>query len=147
MSETQRFAAGLRELATMYETYPGMPLPNPYLFSYGASPQQLVELAKAQGARETKKEYSGEQFVLVKEFSGDLQVRFSITREQVCRKVVREIIEVPETIEPEQTIPARIIPAHTREVIEWQCHPLLAPPEKQRLPESVLAPAEEEIPF
>jgi hypothetical protein len=130
---TMEFVAGLRELATMYEATPGLPLPNPYLFSYGASPAQLLLVARAQGARETKKEYAGESFTLRKEFSGGIQVHYQTTREQVCRKVVKEIIEVPATVEPEHIIPERVIPAHTKEIIEWECHPLLAPPAPKRL--------------
>ena len=146
LSEAQKFAKGLRELADFYETYGGAPLPVPYLWVYGASPQQMVEVVKAQGALKTKKEYSGEQFAIVKEYSGGIQVRYSISREEVCRKVVKEVIDVPETIEPEQTIPARVIPAHRREVIEWECSPLLAVPELKEIPASV-EPVLEEIPF
>lgn len=144
MSEAQQFAAGLRELAEMYETYPGMPVPNPYLFCYGASPRQLVEIARAQGAQETKKDYSGETFTLIKQFTGRLQVRFSISREQVCRKVVKGTREVPETVEP-----AKTIPAHTEEIVEWECHPLLAPPEPERLAARVESEVieGEEVPF
>lgn len=134
-TEAQKFADGLRQLAAMIETYPGMPLPSPYLFVYGASPAQLVEIARARGANDTRKEYAGETFTLIKEFEGGIQVHFSINREQVCRRVVKEVIEVPETIEPEQVIPARVIAAHTCEVVEWECHPLLAPPEKRQLEE------------
>jgi hypothetical protein len=141
--EQMTFAAGLRNLATMYETHPGLPVPGwPWFFVYSASPQQLVEIAKAPGAVETKKSYEGEQFNLQKIFEGNVGIQYSISREQVCRKVVKEVVEVPATIVPAHVVPEKVIPAHSEEIVEWECDPLLAPPTPKQIGGAV---AEEEF--
>jgi hypothetical protein len=152
LSEVQQFVKGLREMADFYEKYQGTPLPPTflrYLGIYGsASPAQLVQIAKAQGAVKTEKEYSGDLFTLRKLFSGGLGLTFTLGREQVCTKRVTGTREVPETI-----VPAQVVAAHTEEVVEWDCHPLLAPPEPKELPADTTPVLEgelvetEDIPF
>lgn len=44
----------------------------------------------------------------------------------VCDRVLVEIKEIPETVLPARPAePERVIPAHTEEVWEWKCGPLL----------------------
>lgn len=133
LSEVQQFIQGLRELADFYERYQGTPLPPTYLRYFGiygdASPAQLVQIAKAPGATKTEKEYSGRDFRLKKIFSGEVVLSFSLNREQVCSKRVTGTREVPETV-----IPAKVVAAHTEEIVEWDCHPLLSPPAPKEIP-------------
>ncbi len=133
-SRSQKVAQGLRELATMIETYPGIPLPYSFDFTvYGASPLEIIGVAKAKGALKTEKKYIGEAFWLEKIFSGDVKLSLHASRETVCKKVIKEVKTVPETIIPEEIIPAKTIPAHEVEVIEWECNPILVPPEPLEL--------------
>lgn len=87
---------------------------------------KMRRIAKA--LRNAKKNYNGDSFSLSKTFGespwrpGSITIAFQTTRQAVCRKVVKEVKEIPEEI-----VPSKVIPARTEEVVEWVCDdPLLA---------------------
>lgn len=58
-----------------------------------------------------EKVYNGEWFDLRKRF-GPVVLEFTVNRSVVCEKKVVGVEEVPE----------RVLAAHTREIIEWECN-------------------------
>ena len=72
-------------------------------------------MARALGSFD--KEYSEESGLVTfcRDFGG-LKLRFVFTRQSVCTCRVVGTVEVPEVV----------IPAHTKELVEWDCQPILA---------------------
>ena len=124
MTDREKAIASLRAMADFYGTHPDVPLPYFSEFYCAIAPQKVRPLARE--LRTFKKEYSGNDFYMVKSF-GTIAVKFFTEREAVCKKIVVGVKEVPEMIisaKPEQFIPAseeRIIPAYTEEITEWVC--------------------------
>ena len=87
--------------------------------------EQLVAFKRALPAGMYKKDASEGHVMIVAELCG-LKVRGAVPRREACKRVVTGIREVPE-----QIVPAETIPAHTEEIVEWICDPLLVgPPEE-----------------
>lgn len=119
MSERTRIEqiADARAVLDWLENHPEVELP--YDFRYGFliaginTKDELATLARAFG--ESEKEFVDDGFYLRKRFGGT-QLYAYTARQEVCERVVVGTEEVPE----------RVIPASTREVVEWRCHePLL----------------------
>lgn len=117
------YATALREIADWYEAHPDVPAPSPAPINlFFGDKDELVAVARAVGERLTKSG-SGDWYWLRKEFPSGWALEFNVRREQVCtRRVVGT-----------EPVPEQIIPAHTKEIVEWDCHSLLA----QEAPERV----------
>ncbi len=96
-----------------------------YVRSYGLKvPHGDVVRAIADGARigEVKKDESvgGEQLFVIRSFGGGVELRFHAARDEVCvRRVVgTETVQVPD--------PAAPLVEVEREIVEWDCQPILA---------------------
>ena len=125
--DRDELVAGLRELADFVEAH-GLEIPSEmrvqstYNFLYddhngrtGREKARIIAKILARGGR-AEKNFQGSYLELVRRF-GPIKVEFNVNREQVCVKRVVETVEVPEAI----------IPAYTKEVVEWDCiDPLLA---------------------
>jgi hypothetical protein len=125
MTEREKTIAGLRAMADFYGTRPDLPLPyisGFYCWINGSDAKPIARKLKA-----FKKEYQGTDFHMLKEFGGDISVRYVVDREAVCKKIVVGMKEIPEMIiaaNPELIVPAteeQVIPAHTEEITEWVC--------------------------
>jgi hypothetical protein len=81
--------------------------------------EQMAEAARL--LRNAQKVHNSSYFDLRK-FYGPIKVEFTTMRENVCRRVVVGVEEIPEEI-----VPARVKPARKEEKVEWVCdEPLLA---------------------
>lgn len=111
---------GLRELADFLALHPDVPCDS-YGVSmqvYGLNKDDLVRAVRAGGV-EWRKLHFGSYFELRATFSGEVSIGLNTDREQVCEKRVvgQETVEVPDPDAPKVTV--------TRDVIEWDCTPLL----------------------
>lgn len=116
------YTAGLRELATFLEQHPEAPLPTEKMVVYQWGNESFLPAVKALGA--CKKKYSG-YYATVSRMFGPIEYGVQISRENVCSKRV-----VGVRTEPERYVPGYTIPASEVEVVEWDCHPLLAEPQE-----------------
>ncbi len=117
MMTTFEFAKSLRLIAKWYEKHPDAPVDSaPYLnVSSGCvDVGTAARVVRMLGCCD--KDY-GESLVTLTRNFGGVDLRFLFWRSAVCeRKVVGTM-----------TVPQRVVPAYTREIVEWDCHPLLEP--------------------
>ena len=107
------YAAGLRAIADWYEAHPEVPQPHDCLKVFtGHTKEDANVIARALGKSE--KRYSSGLLYLGRDFGGE-RLEFCFDQSRVCEARVVRVEQVPE----------RIIPAHTREVVEWDCAPIL----------------------
>ena len=117
MAELTRaeYVAGVRRFADWMEAHPEVPAP-PYVtvFAWGHlhSATQAATLLRALGHAD--KEWQDNYLVIVHDFGG-IELRAVFTRSNVC---TRRVIGTEEVAE-------RLLPAHTREIVEWDCLPIL----------------------
>jgi hypothetical protein len=133
---------GLRQLAALYEAHPELPTPTSmwrdtgYSFvCYLSDDADVKAIASALGS--FTKKYQDNDFIMEKNFSLLVQLRFLMSRGAVCKRKV-----VGKKVEPEQYVPGYLRPAREVEVVEWDCaEPLLSPeaPEAPKAPESIEA--------
>src|SRR5882762_2054563 len=121
MEKRKQYIPGLREMADFLESHPEVICPcTNELTIFGASKEQIEIGARAFGKAD--KVYLSEHFQLRKPFGmGAWHIEFWSPREVVCERVVVDTEEVDEQVFPEQ-----VIPAHTKEIVEWRCSPILA---------------------
>lgn len=90
----------------------------------GEEARVLASVAKQM--RSFDKSYSDSLMTLKKDF-GLVSAHVVAMRESVCKRVVVGTEEVPEQVIP--ATEAKVIPAYTREMVEWDCTPSLLSPE------------------
>jgi hypothetical protein len=114
--EKLTFAQSLRAIADWYDAHPEIEPPL-HAVSVAISETDSHEhaLALAKALAPCRKEYSDTLLVLSRVF-GQIEMRHVFYRSAVCERVVLG----------KESVPERIIPAHEREIVEWECHPLLA---------------------
>lgn len=129
--DQRELVEGLRALADFIETHPELPVDDPYVkvdwwiyddhIKRGRTAKEKMRLvARAMGT--ARKDYSSWYFDLNRKFGKLVTLEFTTHRENVCERVVKEVIHHPEEI-----VPQKVIAARTEEVIEWVCDdPLLA---------------------
>lgn len=116
VEDRRAFIDGLRNLADWFEAHPTVQLPIPSKLTI--SPPDEGKAAVAVMARllsPCAKEMDNNLLTLVKSFPGNIQLRVLYWRDKVCKRRVTGTQEVP----------AQLIPAHTEEIVEWDCTPLL----------------------
>ena len=113
---SKEFADGLRAIADWYEAHPEVAPPAfpEILHASVESKDEAVTIAAA--LKPCAKRYSDTLMELERTF-GPIRLRFLFWREAVCERRVVGVKDVPE----------RTVPAHTEEIVEWDCHPLLKP--------------------
>lgn len=115
---------GLREMADWLEANESIPVASwgtvfgVDLNVYGEDRDQALGTVRSSSGP-WEKRYIGSSFELIRKFSGGCKYSFNISRAAVCdRRVVgTELVEVPDPNAPKIT--------EEREVVEWDCHPLL----------------------
>lgn len=131
-SQQRQLVDDLRTLADFYERPESLALPYPYglttqthyinEYSYNEKREYVKDEAKTLAALRRyarrlgahTKNYSGNDFELVKEFGHKIRLRFVVSREAVCTK---RLVGV-------KTHEAKIVPAYTEEIYEWDCEPV-----------------------
>jgi len=113
---TEEFTTGLRAMADWYEAHPEAPVPHDVTIRVSCkdTKEEVARVARLLGSAE--KEFGASTFSLIKKF-GPLGLAFLFWRATVCeRRVVGT-----------RTIPAVAAqPEREEEIVEWDCHPLLA---------------------
>lgn len=110
------YANCLRLIANWYEA--NLEVPQPHTgFQVFTARANFECIARALGSCEKVQEPDHNLFRLCRDF-GSIRVEFITPLSEICtRKVVGT-----------EAVPERVIPAFTREIVEWDCHsPLLAP--------------------
>ena len=124
MYNAAEYAQGLRDLADWVEAHPEIDLPDESISVFSKHTKE--EAAKVLLAlTPCKKDYSGDLFTLSRSF-GHVRLKFLFVRSAVCTRRVVRTEEVPEEIIPEKVEPEQVIAAHTKEIVEWDCDPILA---------------------
>ena len=118
----REFIAGLRELADFLEAHPELPQPVNGSFNvFVRDKATFVQIARS--LNYATKNGNGELFWLTKQFSGEVSVDINVARELVCQRKVTPV-NIPECVVKAQ--PECVVPAHTKEIVEWDCDPILA---------------------
>ena len=121
-----QYASSLRMIADWFEAHPEVPLPHDAaefgLFTVHDR-EGMEKVARIFGSCE--KEYTEGFFKLKKKF-GEIEMRVIASRDQVCKRKVVGVKLVPEVT----------IPAHNKDIVEWECFetPLLAPKDDAIIP-------------
>ena len=124
MSKHTEYAAGLRELADWIEAHENMDLPSTEALTiYSLNTKQEAACCLA-AMMPCKKEYKGELFALIRDF-GPIKLKAVFYRNAVCTRRVVGTKEVGTEIIPARLTPEQVIPAHTREIVEWDCESIL----------------------
>ena len=124
----KEFAERLRKLAQVYEENPDAP----QLYHLGECQHETVfAMDKAAAALAIKAfgpgDKSDDHDWLDYQPTAFPEIRVKVHKPGVCERVKVGERPVPETVVPARPAEAeRLIPAHTEEVWEWQCGPLLA---------------------
>ena len=112
----QEYAAGLRQIADWYAQHPEIPLPSPNLGIYTCNGRETAAtVSRALGHAQKRTDGIDEElFVLHRDF-GAVNLAFYFYRADVCtRKVLGT-----------ERVEAVLAPAYDREIVEWECEPLL----------------------
>lgn len=114
---SKEFVDSLRQIADFYEAHDGFPLP--HLCGSGVdifSVTTAEELAQAARMLGTVEKFTiGDDLYGIGRTFGALGLQIIVDRAVACTRRVVGIEEVPE----------KITPAHTREIVEWDCRSLL----------------------
>lgn len=124
----KEYAKSLRLIAEWYENQPEeTPVPTTEIYATTWWEDDKVQLLKALAVSkqlgDCKKRYTASSFYVERKF-GAITLSFGFERNAVCTRRVVGTKEIPE----------HVIPARTEEIVEWDCHPLLA--RKEELNES-----------
>lgn len=113
------YTNSLRQLADFLDKHPDLALPSEDIRVYAMDTKEEAA-ACLKALKPCKKEYRDNIFEISKEFGG-ISLRYVFLRSSVCRRKVVGTKEIEE-----QHIPGRTIPAHTEEIVEWECEPVMA---------------------
>ena len=94
-----------------------------YLHNDENRKEVFADLARRMG--NLKKVYGDDFMWLKRDFGKYVRMTVSAERSSVCERIVTGVRDVPEHV-----LPAReetLVEAHTEEIVEWRCPPILAP--------------------
>lgn len=111
--ERAQLIQGLRDLADFLEARPDLPAPAAPRFDIWAKSRAEFTAYVRQLGKSTK--HATDPYMWFRREFGPVALDVVAHREKVCTKRVVGVEEVPE----------RTIPAHTREIVEWDCGPIL----------------------
>jgi len=110
------YARALRAVARFYEAHPDVQIPHNHVISvYGVEDTKEEAVRIIEALKPCRKEWEGSFLKVARDFGG-ITLKFVFEREAVC---VKRVVGTKE-------IPAQFIQAHTEEIIEWECEPILA---------------------
>lgn len=113
MNNNLELIKGLRDFADFLEGFEHFPIihyPPTYMFF---DKKEFISLSHHIG--NVKKDFSDDYAILQKHF-GPITLELNTLRSNVCTKRVVGVEDVPEVV----------IPAHQKDIIEWDCEPLLS---------------------
>ena len=114
------FIESLRTLADFYETHPDLPVPSDVTIRVYCldTPEEVDRVARLLAPCEKQVNPhdmgAGALLYLTRRFN-ELTLSFIFLRKTVC---VRRVVGT-------ENVPAQVIPAYTRETVEWDCEPVL----------------------
>lgn len=116
----------LRLLATFLEKHPEMPLPmeiSPwhYLSLFPDTLKEFQTIARAFGSFDKGVNGTADELFEISRRVGAIRIKVFANRNEVCQRIVVGVERVPTEVVPE-----KIVPAHDREIVRWECSPLLA---------------------
>ena len=125
------YADGLRQLADFIAAHEEIPVPLPlvcHTFVHGPKAEQKDHAAQTVRAlgKVTKDSFS-DNLQLLHKFNESVTYEVWYDRDALCERVVVKTEEIPERVMP--ATQETVIPAHTAEIVEWRCHPILEPEE------------------
>jgi hypothetical protein len=141
VTEKSLFAQGLRQAAEVAERMKaaGFDHGGDTIVFCAWSKEDFQKMARALGS--FTKSADSTQFKLTKALDGNLKVVVVIPRSSICARKVIGTKMVPEVV----------IPAHTEEIIEWECTPSIldgaATPAVEAPPQTALVAETDDIPF
>lgn len=136
------YAGGLRLLADWYEQHADVELPSSVVTVYAEDTKENAALI-LRSLSPCEKTYADDLFHLKRKF-GPLLLDFVFLRNTVCVPRIVGQREVPASVTPAQFVPEKFVEAHTEDIIERDCKPVLGAAQQE------IAPAAEptvEIPF
>lgn len=122
--ERKEFCDGLRALADWYEAHQDIAVPFAPCVNNAAldTKDEAANVIRALGSCE---KLYGDTIVTIRKKFGSVSADFIFFRQEVCTLKVVGKREVPETvIEAREAV---VIPAHTVDITEWECLPILKP--------------------
>jgi hypothetical protein len=109
------------------EAVPEIPLPYfGTLAGFADDTDDIGTIARAM--KPVEKDGSGTSYYTLRRKFGTITVEVNFAHEQVCEKVVLRT----------ETVPARLVEAYEREIIEWQCPPSLLDDEETETQDDVI---------
>lgn len=113
-AQRQRFIESIRKAADFLEQFPEIPVRTvANLFVPCNDPSEV----RGKGYGLLRKIAGSDTFYFIKDFGNQVELNFTLKRDQICKKVKvgEKIVAATE----EKTIPAT--PEHVEEIFEWQC--------------------------
>jgi len=155
--QAKNFANALHALAAFYEAHPEFEAPYiPTLSGVYYADAETIKAAAALPGIDKDKDYTESDMYLklqipyTETFNDEgetrtafVQLTFHTARTNVCTKKV-----IGKKLVAEQVIPgfaARVIAEHEEDVVEWDCHSLLAPEPEAEIPELPQVEADAEV--
>jgi hypothetical protein len=127
---SREYADGLRQIASWVEAHPEI-VPPPYpevAWHHLETAEEAAHITRALG---TVKKHGftpgNEGAVSLVRMFGAIAFRVTFWRKDVCTRRVVGTEHVPE----------QVVAAHTKEIVEWDCHPILARAALQAEPASL----------
>lgn len=108
------YATALRAVADFFDTHPDCPVPTDPSISCSVSDTKEEAVRLARLLMPCDKEWGPMLFSLIKNVGG-IPLKFLFWRSAVC---TRRVVGTRE-------IPRREVEAHTEEIVEWDCEPIL----------------------
>ena len=113
MTSREKVIRQMRQLAAFLELHPELETPNVSTAAWLWSKEAAITAAKVHGA---KKSYDATCLIIKVPVAEGLELTYYLSRETVC--TAKRVETVTEPAQPERTF---------EKVVEWDCHPLLAP--------------------
>lgn len=121
--ERKSLTDGLRQIADWYDAHPEIDIPtSPNFRNFSVNSKATVQ-AVIRALGECKKEYADTLFTVSRKF-GSVRTDFIFFRNDVCVRKIVGVETIPARIIPAQ--PEMVIPAETKEIVEWECAPVMA---------------------
>jgi hypothetical protein len=113
MTSREKTIQQMRQLAAFLELHPELETPGVSTAQWLWNKEDAITAAKMHGA---KKSYDETCLIIKVPVAEGLELTYYLSRETVC--TAKRVITVTQEAQPERTF---------EKVVEWECHPLLAP--------------------